>query len=169
MKRLRFLCALFIALMCGTGEAQSPPGFVSGVWKKGHNITEPRPESSKFMKMFDAGFLVAGSDEAYRVNIDISPTTPTPYFIQATFENPKDAKKPFREETVISKPQRSASLTHGPVKGLRIYRDYRITIKLFHHKGDAEPFDVLVQTVRSYIDTTGPATKLKDGMKSGKL
>ena len=89
-----------------------------------------------------------------------------PYLMQAFFENPKDSKKPFTEETAVSQPKQSLSLTHGPVKGLGIYRDYHITVKIFRHKGDGEPLDVLEQTVRSYIDTTGPVTKLKGGMKA---
>ena len=166
MNTPRRIAALLLAFACGTAEAQSPPPFVSGVWKQGHNITEPRPKSSKFMKMLDAGFLVSGSQEAYRVEIEVSSAVPTPYFMQALFENPKDSKKPFTEETVVSQPKSTFSLTHGPVKGLRIYRAYRITIKIFRHKGDPEPFDVLEQNVRSYIDTTGPVTKLKSGMRA---
>ena len=166
MHSCRLIVSGLVTLVCYTADAQSPPSFVSGLWKQGHNITEPRPKSSKFMKMLDAGFLVSGPREAYRADIQVSSSVPTPYFMQASFENPKDPKKPFTEETVVSQPKSTFSLTHGPAKGLRIYRDYRITVKIFRQKGDTEPLDVLEQTVRSYIDTTGPIAKLKGGMRS---
>ena len=161
----RLITILFFAFAAANANGETPP-LVSGVWKQGHNIMEPRPKSSKFMKIIDAGFLVSRSQEAYRVEIEISPNLATPYFMQAFFENARDSKKPFTEEAIISEPKAQCSLTHGPVKGLRIGRDYRITVKIFRRQGDAQPLDVLVQSVRSYLDTTGAVTRLKGGMRA---
>jgi hypothetical protein len=166
MHALRFFAILVLALLiCAPAEAAEPP-LVSGTWHKGHNITEPRPKSSKLMKVLEAGFLVLPTAAAYRVEIEVSSDLSTPYFMQALFENPVDGRKPFAEQTVVAEAQKVFTLTHGPVKGLRISGDYRITVKIFRHKGDAEPIDVLEQKVRSYVDSTGPAIKLKGGMKS---
>jgi hypothetical protein len=165
MHTLRFFAILVVALIGASAEAAEPP-LVGGIWHKGHNVTEPRPKSSKLMKVLEAGFLVLPTAAAYRVEIEVSSDLSTPYFIQAVFENPVDGRKPFAEQTAISEAQKVLTLTHGPVKGLRISRDYRITVKLFRHKGDVEPIDVLEQKIRSYVDSTGPAIKMKDGMKS---
>jgi hypothetical protein len=140
-------------------------GFVSGVWQKGHNITEPRPKSSEFVKTLDGGFFFVPIGAAYRVEIEVSPELAAPYFMQAVLENPEDRNKPFIEERVISKPEKHFTLAHGPIKGLRIYRDYRVQVKIFRRKGDSEPLDVLEQKVRSYVDTRGPAVKTMGGMK----
>jgi hypothetical protein len=88
--------------------------------------------------------------------------------MQALFENPADRNKPFVEETVVSQPQKVLTLTHGPVKGLRISGDYRVTVKIFRRKGDTEPVDTLEQKVRSYLDSTGAVIRIKGGMKWGK-
>jgi hypothetical protein len=166
MHNLRFLIlALFAFLLCAPTIAAEPP-LVSGIWQKGQNITEPRPKSSKFMKVVQGGFLVLPTAAAYRLEIEISSDLSTPYFMQALFENPADRSKPFVEESTIAKPQKILTLTHGPVKGLHIVGDYRITVKIFRRKGDTEPLDILEQKIRSYLDSTGPAIKMKGGMKS---
>jgi hypothetical protein len=162
----RFLTIPLLALLvCARTEAAEPP-LVSGVWQKGHNITEPRPKSSKFMKVLQGGFLVLPTAAAYRLEIEVAAELSTPYFMRALFENPADPAEPFLEETVVSQRQKILTLTHGPVKGLRISGDYRITIKIFRQKGDSEPIDVLEQKVRSYVDSTGATIKMKGGMKS---
>jgi hypothetical protein len=160
------LCLAFLVLFSSSIQAKSPAlhGLISGVYQKGHNVTEPRPKSSKFVQVTDAGFFVSGSQASYYVGIQMSAETPVPYFIQAIFENPSDPKKPFVEQKVISGGEPARSIFHGPVGGLRIYRSYHLTIKLFRKKGEQTPFDVLEQTVRSYIDTTGPDIKIKKGM-----
>ncbi len=160
-----FLILLSAAVMCAHAEAAEPP-LVRGIWHKGNNITEPRPKSSKFMKVLDGGFLVIPNAAAYRLYIEMSPSLETPYFMQAVLENPADRTKPFVEEAVISKRQENLTVAHGPIKGLRISGDYRIVVKIFRRQGEAEPIDTLVQKVRSYVDTTGPALKMKGGMKS---
>lgn len=166
---MHFFCVLVVSLLalalCPRAGGAEPP-LVSGVWRKGHNITEPRPKSSNLMKVLEGSFLVLPTVAAYRLQIEVSPKLSTPYFMQALFENPLDRSKPFTEETVVSPPDTIVTLTHGPVKGLRISGDYRITVKIFRNKGDAEPIDVLEQKVRSYVDTTGAAIKMKGGMKS---
>jgi hypothetical protein len=147
-----------------SGFAQSH-GIVGGVWQKGHDLTEPRPKASKFVKTIDGGFLFNPAGAAYRVEIEMSSGLATPYFMQALLENPEDSKKPFSYERLISVPEKRFTLAHGPVKGLRIWHVYRVEVKLFHHKGDAEPFDVLEQNVRSYVDTRGPSVKVSGAMK----
>ncbi len=157
---------LFLALLaCEQSALGQTRGFVSGVWQKGHNITEPRPKSSKFVKTVDGGFLFNPAGAAYRVEIEMSPNLATPYFMQAILENPQDRKKPFIYERVISASGKQFTLAHGPVRGLRIYRDYRVEVKIFRVKGDAEPVDVLEQKVRSYVDTRGAEIKVMGGMK----
>jgi hypothetical protein len=160
-----FLIVVLAFTLCTAARAAEPP-LVSGVWHKGHNITEPRLKSSKLMKALEGGFLLVPTAAAYRLEIEVSPSLSTPYFVQAVFENPADRRKPFVEETSVSQPAKVLTLTHGPVRGLRISGDYRITVKIFRRKGDAAALDVLEQKVRSYVDTTGPTLKMKGGLKS---
>ena len=82
--------------------------MLSGIYHKGHNITEPRPRKSKFISVREAGFLVAKDQERekelYYIEIVVSDKLPKPYFLQIIFENPLDAKSPFIEEAEISDP-----------------------------------------------------------------
>src|SRR2546430_8511091 len=166
MHALRTVSVLFLAAFaCQHSALAQSHGFVSGVWQKGHNITEPRPKSSKFVRTVDGGFFFVPIGAAYRVEIEVSPDLATPYFMQAVLENPEDPKNPFIEERVISKPEKHLTLAHGPIKGLRIYRDYRVEVRIFHHKADVDPFDMLEQNARSYVDTRGPVVKTMGGMK----
>jgi hypothetical protein len=160
--RLTLLLALLAFEQSALGQTR---GFVSGVWQKGHNITEPRPKSSKFVKTIDGGFVFVPAGAAYRVEIEMSAELATPYFMQAILENPLDSRNPFIYERVVSTSQKRFTLAHGPVKGLRVYHDYRVEVKIFRNKGDAEPVDVLEQKVRSYVDTRGVAVKVMGGMK----
>jgi hypothetical protein len=166
MTTMRFLVIFLLALTVSVRATAAEPPLVSGLWHKGHNITEPRPKSSNFMRVVEGGFLILPTAAAYRLEVEVSSKLSTPYFMRALFENPADPANPFLEESVMSQPQKILTLTHGPVKGLRISGDYRITIKIFHRKGDAEPIDVLEQKVRAYVDSTGAAIKMKGGMKA---
>jgi hypothetical protein len=159
------LAVVALACMPATTRGASGARLISGIYAKGHNLTEPRPKSSKFMKMVEAGFLVVPGYEAYYAEIEISKELPKPYFLRASFEDPQHRDAPFIEEAEIADPPSPIPMRHGPVKGLKMSHDYTITIEIFRKQGDAEPIDRIVQKVRSYIDTTGPVIKVKGGMK----
>ncbi len=50
-------------------------------------------------------------------------------------------------------------------KGLKSYTDYVITVRVWKKKGSDRPIDILVQKVRSYVDTTGPSSLMFDKLK----
>ena len=138
--------------------------LLSGIYKKGHNIMEPRPRQSKFIKMREAGLLVSSAGEAYYAEIEISDQVEKPYFLRVMFENPADSKNPFIEESEITNPPPYISMRHGPVKGLKINSNYSIIVEIFRRKADTKALDTVSQPVRSYLDTTGPVTKVKNGL-----
>ena len=82
-----FIILSVAALVCQHSALAQSRGFASGVWRKGHDITEPRPKSSKFIKTIDGGFIFNPAGAAYRVEIEISSNAATPYFIRAMLGN----------------------------------------------------------------------------------
>lgn len=98
---------------------------------------------------------MADGEAAYVLRVTLSPDAPGQFFARATFENPQEFSEPFVEEGEFL--QRPAILTpaHGPVSGLVMFKEYRITVDLFKNKGDRAPLDTLTQIIRSYVDTQG--------------
>ena len=161
MNRISALNLVAISLAvagCSSSSPKSLPAgsyFVSGIYQGGPTITEPRPVQSSLMAVTKGGFQVADGTAAYVLRVTLSPDLPEQFFARATFENPQDFSEPFVEEGEFL--QRPSILTpaHGPVSGLVMFREYRITVELFMNKGDSAPLDTLTQTIRSYVDTQG--------------
>jgi hypothetical protein len=54
----------------------------------------------------------------------------------------------------------------GAVKGIKLYSDYQVIVRVFDRKGSDVPIDTLVQTVRAYVDTTGAHPKVFRGIRA---
>ncbi len=155
---LKLVAISLVAAGCASSSPKSLPAgryFVSGIYQGGPTITEPRPVQSRLMAVTKGGFQVADGNAAYMLRVTLSPDVPEQFFARATFENPQEFSEPFVEEGEFL--QRPSILTpaHGPVSGLIMFKEYRITVELFINKGDRTPLDTLTQTIRSYVDTQG--------------
>ena len=155
---LKLVAISLVAAGCSSSPTKSIPAgryFVSGIYQGGPAITEPRPVQSRLMAVTKGGFQVADGEVAYVLRVTLSPDLPEQFFARATFENPQEFSEPFVEEGDFL--QRPSVLTpaHGPVSGLVMFKDYRITVELFAKRGDRAPLDTLTQTLRSYVDTQG--------------
>ncbi len=155
---LKLVAISLVAAGCSSSPPKSLPAgryFVSGIYQGGPTITEPRPVQSSLMAVTRGGMQVADGEAAYVLRVTLSPDVPGQFFARATFENPQEFSEPFVEEGEFL--QRPAILTpaHGPVSGLVMFKEYRITVDLFKNKGDRAPLDTLTQIIRSYVDTQG--------------
>lgn len=155
---LKLVAVSLVAVGCSSSPGKNLPAgpvFISGIYQGGPAITEPRPVQSSLMAVTKGGFQVADGEAAYVLRVTLSPDLPEQFFARAIFENPQEFSEPFVEEGEFL--QRPSVLTpaHGPVSGLVMFKDYRITVELFAKKGDRAPLDTLTQTLRSYIDTQG--------------
>jgi hypothetical protein len=74
--------------------------------------------------------------------------------------------EPFTNDAVL-KPTTEGLVFSSPdfVKGLRIYADYTITVRIFASRNAADPIDMLKQKIRCYVDTRGPTLKLFESLK----
>ncbi|MBL8012615.1 MAG: hypothetical protein JNN05_02075 [Candidatus Omnitrophica bacterium] len=149
--------ALLVSLNAGADT------LISGTWRKGSNITEPKPQKSKNMETIVGGFGVRKDGAAYVLQVRMHQPFKRPMRIKAEFQNPEG--EPFVEEGEIPANHRSLNLVHGPVKGLKIHRSYWVKISIFEREDFEKPVDVLEQNIKSYVDTTGEAILVKPGLE----
>ncbi len=155
---LKLVAIGLVAAGCSSSPTKSLPAgryFVSGIYQGGPIITEPRPVQSSLMAVTRGGIRVVDGKAAYELRVTLSPDVPEQFFARAIFENPQDYSAPYVEEGEFFQRQRILPAGHGPVNGLVMFREYRITVELFMNKGDSAPLDTLTQAIRSYVDTQG--------------
>ncbi len=165
-------CAIGVALLAvaiSLGAAPPQSGgieLVVGTYRDGNNVTEPRPAESRYFRTKIAGFQIIQGFAGYKVFIDVIERPKKRAYTRITFENPAEPKKPFVYEHYVDPDTPMITLTHGPAKRLKIYKDYRVEVILFADEARTQEIDRLVQKVRSYVDTTGQNLKLFGGLKT---
>lgn len=161
----------FVLAVCLAGTCFIGKGFadtlVSGVWRKGSNITEPKPQSSAHLKTVSGGFGSTDEGVKYVLNVSITKPFKDKMFVKAEFQNPLDLNSPFIEEGEIPAKHRSLRLVHGPIKGLKIHRSYWVKIYIYSLEDRSKPADKLTQHIKSYFDTTTQEVLLKTGLQEG--
>lgn len=158
---MRKICLVLVSfvLSClsisGADAQAAEPSLVSGTHLKGTDFTEPRPKRSQFLETVDGGIAITGEKAGFYLFTKVIKKPVKELYVVAEYENPsgggplrnKGLFKPTAEELRFGSPDF--------VKGLRIYSNYTITIKIFESRALGKPIDVLKQTIRSYVDTRG--------------
>lgn len=141
--------------------------LISGIYQKGSNITEPKPQSDQILKTHSGGFGVRdeNNEAVYVLNVDIIKPYDRTMYVKAEFQNPLNLDHPFVEQTEIPAGQSDLRLVYGPVKGLKIHRSYWVRILIYELVDKDKPVEVFLQHIKSYIDNTGPELILKSGLK----
>jgi hypothetical protein len=170
MKRLRTIFFVLGVLGLITGliaQTTFADTLVSGVWRKGSNVTEPKPQKSAHLKTVSGGFGSTDEGVKYVLNVAITKPFKDDMSIRAEFQNPLDLSAPFIEEGTIEAKAKSIRLVHGPVKGLKIHRSYWVKISIYAPDDKATPVDTLTQNIKSYFDTTTDEVLMKTGLEEG--
>lgn len=141
--------------------------LVSGVWRKGTNITEPKPQKSGHLKTVSGGFGSTDEGVKYVLNVAVTKPFKEDMYIRAEFQNPLDLNAPFIEEGTVEAGAKSIRLVHGPVKGLKIHRSYWVKIYIYPPNDKENPADTLTQHIKSYFDTTTDEVLMKTGLEAG--
>jgi len=136
------------------------PTLCIGTYQKGNNITEPRPTRSQYFKTSIGGFQIIQGLAGYKVFIDVVKHPEKRCYTRAILENPENTKAPFVYDHYIDPSTPSTTLTHGPVKGLQVYKDYKVEFIMYEDEARTKEIDHLTQEIRSYVDTTGEELKL---------
>lgn len=160
------LCSLLAAVpllqSCGTAPTLKPMnshGMVSGVWRQGSNVTEPRPQRSEYLQVQEGGVAVVPKGTALFMTVVPAKPVVQPLYMTIDYEDPSAGTL---RNTATLTPKLAGYTFSAPRSqpGLRPYRDYTVTVKLWKSKGDARPVDTLTQKIRSYVDTTGPQPQI---------
>lgn len=173
MSSRRLMLPLLVALLVvGCVKPPQPadkPVFISGVYQPGRtSITEPRPVQSKYMSVTTGGVQVVNGEATYLLRIALSPDAPNSFYARATFENPSDFAEDFVQDGEFTTRPKVLTPAHGPVYGLEIFGEYRITVELYERKGDPLPFDTISQVIRSYVDSQGEVALVTDELEERK-
>ncbi len=163
---------LLVGCVSSMPEGRVAPGypkFIAGTYMKGHNVTEPRPQASKFFKADEAGIIILENGAGFYLRARRIGGPARPLYIQVEYENPLDKAAPFVNDMEFPAEETHAVFSSPEfVWGLRIYADYEIKVSFYASKEDlSKPLDVLVQKIRCYVDTTTRDIQVFDGLKSG--
>ena len=131
-----------------------------GVYEPGHDLTEPSPRKSEYLETKSGGVLVLPDGAGLFLFARVIKRPASELYITVEYENPQGGAPLPNDMRFETKAQEFGFSAPSLQPGLRRYATYTITVKIWEKKGAAQPIDTLVQKVRSYVDTTGPAPLL---------
>jgi hypothetical protein len=143
------LATLFIAPNSHADDTVRFPGTYS----KGHNITEPRPASSRYFQTTEGGVVVIGNKAGFYLYVKMREQPQMPLYVRIEYENPEGGSPASNDMDIAPGHEAFGFSSPDFVKGLKIYSEYKIVVKAFISREAHEPIDVLCQTVRSYVDS----------------
>jgi hypothetical protein len=136
------------------------PQMVYGVYEHGHNITEPRPQKSRFLQTTQGGVVVLGQKAGFFLTVKTNEHPKSALYIRVEYEDPRGGIPAWNDMEFSPNAGGFNFSSPGFVEGLKIYSDYEIKVSIFERSGDPKPIDVLRQKVRSYVDTRGTELKV---------
>lgn len=137
------------------GQAAFADNFIAGTNTQGSNINQPRPQKSRFLRTYAAGFAVSPAEAKYALYADIDPSLGRRIFVRAEFQNPLAPGSPLSEEGEITVGQASLEVVSQPVRGLRRKHTYWVKVYLYETFDRQNPIDILTQNILSNVDSTG--------------
>lgn len=161
------LLSVLLLPVCAVNADDLQPKLVSGIYARGHNITEPRPAKSKFLKTVSAGVVIIGNAAGYFLTVRVRKAPPEPMYIRIEYENPTGGPAAVNDMKFVPSATGFTFSSPGAVHGLKFSADYLLTVSVYTNKSDAVPVDVLKQKIRSYVDTTGANIKVFSGLMGG--
>jgi len=165
--RLRsFLFATLIGVTAFDIGAAAQQKLVSGTLIPGSNTTEPHPVQSRYLETLHGGLIVIGDAVGFYLFTRVREAPATPLFITVEYPDPLGGPPARNEMDFVPSATELRFSSPGAVKGIKIYAEYQIIVRVFDRKGSDVPIDTLVQTVRAYVDTTGPHPKVFSGIRA---
>jgi hypothetical protein len=128
---------------------------ISGTRLPGSNVTEPEPMHSRYLETVNGGLIVIGKAVGFYLNTKVREKPATPLYITIEYPNPSGGPPATNDMDFLPTATDLQFSSPGAVRGIKMYADYQIVVRIFDHKGSDLPIDTLIQTIRAYIDTTG--------------
>ena len=145
--------------------AAGAPQLVKGTFLEGSNLTEPRPVESEYLRTVHGGVVVAGDVVGFYLIVKFKKALSTELFARIRYEDPLGGPDAENTGNLVPGMEGAAFSSPGNVDGLEVYQDYTVTVSLYESEDSETPFDVLVQTIRSYVQNKDGVTKVFDGIE----
>ena len=163
---LRILMAIVSLSIATFSALAAEPKLIAGVFSRGHNITEPKPQKSRFLETIQGGVVVLDEIAGFFLTVRVTESPGESMYIRAEYEDPLGGPSKTNDQEFNPADKGFAFSSPAHVPGLKNYQDYMVTVSVYRHKSDAEPIDVLRQKIRSYVDTTGSEIKVFSRIRS---
>jgi hypothetical protein len=146
--------------------AASETKHISGIYRPGSDITEPRPAQSRFLATLDGGLVVIGDQVGHYLHARVREKLSAPLYIRIEYEDPLGGPPLENEEEFpVVADEFEFRAPHG-VRGFKIKSDYQITVRIYERKESTIPIDTLTQKIRAYLDTVGEEPIQFPGLKA---
>jgi hypothetical protein len=165
LKLCLFSAALVFAPTQGLLAEDGKPFLIIGTSKDASDTNQPRPAQTKYFRTYLGGFQVIQGFAGYAVFVDLIEKPSRKLYTRAILQNPLDPQAPFVYDHFIDSTTSRTTLSHRPVMGLEINKDYDVELIVYEDEARTREIDRLHQPVRSYVDTTGPEIKVIDGVQ----
>ena len=140
--------------------------LVSGTFMPGSNSTEPRPAQSRYLETLHGGLIVIGDAVGFYLFIRVREAPAAPLYITVEYPDPLGGPPITNDMDFLPVATDLHFSSPDAVRGIKLYSDYQIVVRVFDKKGSDSPIDTLVQTVRAYVDTRGAHPKVFKGVRA---
>jgi hypothetical protein len=155
----------FLPLLASLALLGAVPGsdvnLVEGTWTKYSDPSWPHPQKSRLLETLQGG--VAVLEDGAGLYLMVKPLAPFEKTLYATIEypNPADPKRVLVNDAELSARWKEYQFSSPELMtGLEAGVDYKVTVRIFDSMMSKQPIDILVQPIRSNVDTRGPKPKI---------
>jgi hypothetical protein len=130
------------------------PLYVKGTYADGSNITEPRPQRSKYLEVKHGGIIIVEEGAGFYLNVRVIQKPEKPFYIKIQYQDPRNPGR-FLANDMEFTSNYAEFLFSSPeiIHGIVGYQNYSIVVSIYEDKDSGQPQDVLTQTVRAYVET----------------
>ena len=171
IRRILLLAAVLGVIRVGLAStpcavAASDIKHISGTYRLGSDVSEPRPARSRFLETLDGGLVVIRDQVAHYLHARVREKPSAPLYIKIEYQDPLGAPPLENEEEFPVIADEFEFRAPRAVRGFKINSEYQITVNIYERKESTIPIDTLTQTVRAYVDTVGEHPMQLPGLKA---
>ena len=138
---------------------------VSGVYQRGHDLTEPRPKSGKYLRVTDGGVAVLKDGAGLYLRTEVITKPDKELFVTVDYDDPQSGTISNTMAFVPSAKVLEFSVPRFQ-KDLIPYSTYSVTVKVFASKNAPTPIETITQEIRSYVDSRGSSPQVMSRLKT---
>ncbi|HKM37722.1 MAG TPA: hypothetical protein VJY83_08820 [Thiopseudomonas sp.] len=184
MSRFKFLFLVFAFFMMAGCEAlktenklvyfaSAKPLWLAGVQNENLAYTKEYPQAveTAHFKVVNAGFWMFIDKDlksilAYEYTLSVTKAFTEPVYMKITLDNPADPSSPFIYESVFQPENKTSSVRHNPVTGVRLGAQYKLVLEVFSDADLQNQIEKVEQIMISPVDNSTGAIVLSEEYKN---